>query len=421
MREWLMVKTAKGPIFINRHDRTRLVTEQSFSAETRGRADCPVLEMFKAEAFSRTVDGIAYEPGREIEIVVEGRVQGNTWVASRIRAAENAHPDDWAFWVNFLQCLFPVEEERLEAMRWIATLIARPKVRMLYALLLYSKAQGVGKTTLCEVIRVLVGEHNSGSPSAHDIINSNFNGWLVRRRFIFVNEIYESGNLKAYDLLKTYITDGNIEANEKMIPQYAVANKTHYIFCSNSEAPLSVDAKDRRIFVPTVTEEKPEADWWRNFYSQLNVRGYAAIAAWAEDFLRREGAVRPGADAPMTNRKQQLIEDSQSRMERLVHSLAELARNCKHDGRSGLVGAVIVSSDLEEWLTREFPRNKLPPQTNLRRWMVDAGMVLSSKRLTVDGQKQWVFLPRQIDHNGWRELGPYRVKPYDLFDSLTSI
>ena len=31
-------------------------------AETRGRADCPIFDMFRAVALSRTVDGIAYEP-----------------------------------------------------------------------------------------------------------------------------------------------------------------------------------------------------------------------------------------------------------------------------------------------------------------------------------------------------------------------
>jgi hypothetical protein len=64
--------------------------------------------------------------------------------------------------------VFPVERQRLEVKRWIATLIARPAVKMRYGLLLVSETQGVGKTTLGHMLTEVIGRHNacSGFPSS---------------------------------------------------------------------------------------------------------------------------------------------------------------------------------------------------------------------------------------------------------------
>ena len=47
--------------------------------------------------------------------------------------------------------------ERYEVMKWCATLIARPDVRMTYAMLLISEQTGTGKSTMGEILSQLVG------------------------------------------------------------------------------------------------------------------------------------------------------------------------------------------------------------------------------------------------------------------------
>ncbi len=187
--QWIMVVGKKDPIFINRRDRTQLKTEKAFSNETRSLADCNITEMFKS-VHTQKVDEIAYEPGRDEIITVVGQRCINTWVKSRIPYRQNVNPAKWARFEELMEYLFPVERERTEVKRWCATLIARPGIRMLYAQFFWSQIQGVGKTTLCSILAELVGKENSRSPSAKDVVSSNFNGWIVRKRFISVGEIY---------------------------------------------------------------------------------------------------------------------------------------------------------------------------------------------------------------------------------------
>lgn len=50
--------------------------------------------------------------------------------------------------------------------------------------MLISEEQGVGKPTLAEaILKPLMGEWNASTPSANEIVNSDYNGWIVRKRF----------------------------------------------------------------------------------------------------------------------------------------------------------------------------------------------------------------------------------------------
>jgi hypothetical protein len=397
-REWWMVAGEGGAIFINQYDRSRLYAEEGFKNVTRPLSDTPrTAELFKESAYAQQVKAIAYEPGdKEGVITVEGDRCINTWTAPRIRPADG----DPQPWLDFMEHLFPQPDDRLEVMRWCATLVARPRVRMRYGLLLSSTMQGVGKTTLCEIMRVLVGEKNARAPSAKDVVESAFNSWIVRKRLVFVNEIYEGGKWGAYQKLKTYITDRTLEANEKMIRSYPINNWAHFILCSNAEVPLWVEDDDRRFLVPEVSELQRPTEYWEGFYQWLASGGYAVIAGWADKFVAQHRAVK--GDAPDSVRKRALIEDSRSSEELLVRSIAAAAKD-----RAGQV--ILVETDVTHWLESKTDR-ALKPST-IRGWLRKAGLCISSKRFKVDGRMTKVAGTQPMDDDmGWPDLAPHRAK-----------
>ncbi len=67
---------------------------------------------------------------------------------------------------------------------------------------------------------------------------------------------------------------------------------------------------------------------WRSDHEGSETRrGLAMVASEIAEMMmlvRERGSVEASEDAPATARKSQLIEDSRSRMEGLVHSLADL-------------------------------------------------------------------------------------------------
>lgn len=403
-----MVASEGKPIFINQHDRSKLYSAEAFDTAVRALSDSPrTSELFKVAAYASTVQALAYEPGdKEGAITVEGERCINTWTAPRIRPAQG-DPEPW---LDFMRCLFPQPADCEAVMKWCATLIARPQVRMHYGLLLTSRMQGVGKTTLCEVLRVLVGEKNCRSPSAKDVVESAFNSWLVRKRLVFVNEIYEGKSWSAYQKMKSVITDKTLEANEKMVKGYSVRNWAHFVLCSNAEVPLWIEGEDRRFLVPELTEEKRPKDYWSGLYGWLAAGGYGIVAQWAEQFVGEHGSVKPGDEAPTTARKEELIEDSRPSEERRVAVIADAAKK-KAEARDEQV--ILVEDDIADWLRRHGGRDFKP--ATVRGWLKKAGLCVSKKRLKVDGRMTKVagVLPMG-EASGWPELEPYRASPSDL-------
>lgn len=403
-QEWHMVAGEGDAIFINRFDRTRLLSESAFNTAVRPFSDTPrTADLFKQSAYPQHVKAIAYEPGdKEGVITIEGDRCINTWTSPRVQPA-NGDPQPW---LDFMEHLFPQGEDRLEVMRWCATLIACPRVRMLYGLMLSSAMQGVGKTTLCEILRVQVGEKNCSSPSAKSVVDGQFNSWIVRKRLVFVNEIYEGSKWTAYNKLKSSVTDLTLEANEKYLRAYSVRNWAHFILCSNAEVPLWIEDDDRRFLVPEVTELRRSEEDWTRFYAWLAGGGHGVIAAWAKQFVKDHGAVKAGAHAPDSARKRSLIEDSRSSEEMMVRSLADAAkeRGCQ---------VVLVENEVATWLEDKSGRHFKP--ATVRGWLRKAGLCVSKERLKVGGQMTRVAGVLPVDTaDGWSALQPHRVKPEDL-------
>lgn len=262
--------------------------------------------------------GVDYHPGLSPgPMVADGKRLWNAYQPPTVRPVTgDARP-----WLEFLEHLFPVPEDRRQAARWLATLIARPATRMEYAMLLISETQGVGKSTLGVILKPLIGASNVSVTSAQTIVESQFTGWLARKRLVIVNEIYEGHNSRAYDKLKTYVTDTEVECNEKHIRPYPVRNWVTFLACSNSTQALHLDDEDRRWFVPSVTNALKPRVWWEGFHRWLAGDGLGIIRAWAE----REAQADPvlaGERAPESTAKSAIIEDSRSEGNQLAREIA---------------------------------------------------------------------------------------------------
>lgn len=265
-------------------------------------------------------DRLAYRPGEPSgTVTIDGVRSFNVFETPSIRPV-NGDPGPW---ITFLDHLFPDADERELVMRWTATLIANPKVRMRYGLLLISMSQGVGKNTFGSVLRTQLGPANVSFPSEGSVVDSAFNGWAARKRLIFIGEFYSGQSRKAYDRLKPLLTDDWIEVNEKGVNQYELENWATVIACSNSEAALYLDDEDRRWLVPTVTEALKPPEWWGELHEWLAGDGPGIIRHWASEYVLKHGAVGTGDHAPTSKRKRSIAEASRSEGQQLAVQFGE--------------------------------------------------------------------------------------------------
>ena len=130
--------------------RQRHLSPEQFNALVRPFSDTHDTARLMTPIFSSQGDSLTYQPfkrqsGRHVAEVetIEGRRLVNTYRPPDVKPMEG----DPGPWLEFMAHLIPDDRDRLETMRWCATLVAT-EIKMTYALLLISETQGVGKSTL---------------------------------------------------------------------------------------------------------------------------------------------------------------------------------------------------------------------------------------------------------------------------------
>lgn len=336
---------------------------------------------------------VCYRPDvAGLKVTFRGSSAINLHVPSNIRAqAGDPKP-----FLEFMEYMFVNEIERLEAMRWCATLIAKPEVRMSYGLLLISERQGVGKTTLgAGILAPLVGIQNVGFPGENDV-TSAFNEWVAHKRLAIVNEIYSGSSWKAYHALKSVITDRDITVNQKYMRQYVIENWCHVMASSNSMRALKMENDDRRWFYPEVTEVPWPRAKFDDLRRWLNAGGLGIIRHWAENF---GNYVTQSERAPMTERKREMIEGSRSEAQQEAAALAETLKDL---GRP----AALLIKDVVGWVRAHVQGKVFDSDYEIRRAMVEVGLTAWQKRIKVAGRLQYAIVNAELVDKAQRSDDP---------------
>ena len=288
--------------------------------------------------------------------------------------------------LKFLEYMLPKEEECYQLQRWIATLIAHPEIRMGYGPLLISDRHGLGKTTLAErVLAPLVGWNNVSFPSEMSFLSS-FNGWAVNKRLVVVNEIYQGHSWKVYNMLKSVITDQNIEVNMKHLPTYTIDNFCHVYACSNKTEALKMDDADRRWFVPEMEQKAWTSKQFGTFRNWIKSGGLNIIYHWAEQW---EDCVGMGEHSPRTETKIMLIEEGYSETTKRV---IEFARRYVDLDKPISVPVTELYNSIVQMLKSEGKKDIYDKASNVHNVLLKQGMVDIGKRIHVHGRLQHVCI-----------------------------
>ena len=194
-------------------------------------------------------------------------------------------------------------------LNFLAHLMQRPQERIGHALLITSEAKGIGKSTLGTVVRRLVGEQNSRVAQTKDL-KSSFDGWLMGKLVVQVDEVYEAGNWDLANKLKPLITEPTVSANIKYGPQLEIENYARFLMFSNHTAPLNIEDGDRRYFVFNSKAQPREDGYYDRLYRYIDTE--AAMNALYTFLMRRDlSGFNPYRRPPMTEAKQQIIAESE--------------------------------------------------------------------------------------------------------------
>jgi len=323
--EWTFIPDV--PLYVNYRFPWIAYDKERLNAVLRPLCDTPnIAGLIEKDAYaSGRPMRLTYDPGKPPGVVADG--EGAALNIHRPPNIVSMKGGGAALWLEFLDYLFPEPADRQEVAKWCATLIGRPDVKMTYSLLLISETQGVGKSTLGNILAELVGRSNASFPSQSEI-GADFNEWQAAKRLAVINEVYAGHSWAGYNALKSAVTDETLSINRKYQRVFTVRNWLHILANSNSVRALKLDLGDRRWFVPKVTEKK----WPRAKFEALlgwlkNDGGLREILHWAKSY---EDYVLQGAEAPASKKKHEVIEASRSDAANAMVRLAQVMTSSEY-------------------------------------------------------------------------------------------
>ena len=411
-KEWY--HTIAPEYFIHKNHPQIRHNETEFNSAVRPFSDAINTARLMRKTFANKAQTVQYNPAMKPGLYND---TSGSYVNTYLGPFIEPEKGDIQPFLELIEHLFADPVERLEVLRWIATLVCCPATRMRYGLLLISETQGVGKTSLFNTLIQLVGPHNTSRPPEHAIVESQFNAWSAHVRLVVVDEIYSGQSRKAYDRIKPIITEDEIEVNQKHTQPYKIQNWAHIAASSNSVKALHLDDGDRRWLVPKVSEVQKPEEYWNRWHTYRKAGGLSHIMHYLQTFVENHGAVNTGAHAPSTAMKEEVIMASRSAGQQFAQDIAAAALEASaHNGQRVVLLLQEVRAAVAAERCVSMNHQTLETLLTLRKVMRQAGLFEPPTRLKVEGRMQYIMATKPIEEEEtWvKNLKPQHIRPEEL-------
>ena len=285
------------------------------------------------------------------------------------------------------------KKSRLHILKWIAHLVHRPEERMTHGLII-SGAQGTGKSMLAEFIGDIVGDENYSKVTPTQM-KGTFQYWMLGKRFILVEEIYENGNWATYNKIKPYFSDPDVNCNIKNKNEITFKNHVNFMMLSNQYNPLPISKGDRRIFYVHSKVQKRDSKYYGNLKNWMdNQNGKWHFQKYLKDEIvplldEQEKEHRPFAytEPLMTVDKNMAIRNSMHPLEIFIQE--QLAQDNEERLEVFQNNKWFLLSDFNSSLPEDIQH--FATKGNYTSRLKEFGIHAYPRRIRVDGKRLWAY------------------------------
>lgn len=280
--------------------------------------------------------GVTYAAGDGVLVTRDGDVYANRWRDARPPVGE---PGDVSPWLDHLEHLVPVDEEREHVLDVMAYKLQNPRVKINHAIL-HGGDEGSGKDTLwAPFLWAVSGDHHRNrSVIDNEALQSQW-GYCLESEVLILNELRESEARERRAManrLKPLIAapPETLTVNRKGLHPFDLPNRLLVLAFTNDSVPISLPSQDRRWCCIWSGAPRMDPDEAAALWSWFRKGGFARVARHLWD--RDVSGFNPAAAPIVTDWKRSLVENSMSSAESW---LLEEIRSRRGDFASGVIGA----------------------------------------------------------------------------------
>lgn len=320
-----------------------------------------------------SADKICFRPEAGVGNIIKdsGKKLANTYIpAEREETEGDASP-----FLNHVKRMLPDGRDAEILLTYMASCIQNPGMKSQWWPVVQG-AEGNFKSFLIGIMCLGVGSHYSHTPNMKKMVNgdANFNGWVERKLFLGLDEVYAANRREFFEGFKTTVTNRSIPIEGKGMEEVTGDNRANGMIVTNHQDGVPVIGDNRRyaaLFCAQQTREdmKREGmdnaykrelkDWllgqgqWAAYGSQYGMR----VVVWHLARMELAADIDPNQDAiepPLTTTTEIARAAGRGRLEQEIMEAIE-------EDRPGFSGGWVSSMKLEELIDRKrysIARNK---------------------------------------------------------------
>ncbi|MDR5655121.1 primase-helicase family protein [Ruixingdingia sedimenti] len=230
-------------------------------------------------------------PARRIQLE-SGQFVLNAWKAPEYRSHFATERGEAPFRF-FFHLLFKDEKERSRVLDWLTWCLQNEGSKPNWAILLYSREKGTGKSTFANIAAALFGHDNTSIENNIEKVAGKFNGPILNRKLIVCEEVNLRPASDIGNKLKTLITEPFTTAERKGRDVEKVPLHACFLMTTN-HLPLWLEAGERRFYILDVAHDGhatgPRAQFFAQWVKQVNdaLQDPGMLAALYHYLLRRQ-------------------------------------------------------------------------------------------------------------------------------------
>ncbi|RMD95698.1 MAG: hypothetical protein D6811_00395 [Alphaproteobacteria bacterium] len=172
---------------------------------------------------------------------------------------------------------------------WLADIVQNVERKPGVALVLRG-LQGVGKDTLVQIMKPIIGAQHIVEFAKQEQITARFNANLERALLVHGAEAFYAGSKSTYSTLKALITSDEVLIERKGVDSYMAKSYFRAVFTSNETWVVPVTRDQRRFAVFDVqSTRKDDTEYWEAFYDHIKNGGAAAFLHYLLTWETPEG------------------------------------------------------------------------------------------------------------------------------------
>jgi putative DNA primase/helicase len=172
-------------------------------------------------------------------------------------------------------------DKALFVLRWLAYPLRSPNNSKLTTALWVRGGQGAGKSLFFgSVVRALYS-HVESATVDDNALRGAFNGWLMSKRYVLVDDFDHKRGLAE---IKHLLTSDKLRIDRKGQERTLVRNKANFVLLSGDKDVLPFDPDNRRFFILDAPAALPPA-FYKSVLAELNSGGAETFGDWLRNDL----------------------------------------------------------------------------------------------------------------------------------------